>query len=129
MATDPSSSHRAAPTFNLDEALQRVDGDRDLLAEIAGIFLSNAPAMVADVLAAVNAGNADGVSRTAHRLKGSILTFGAPAAAGAALTLEANGRAGDLSTAHADVERLSAEVDRLRDGLEGLVREQAKRTA
>jgi hypothetical protein len=129
MATDPSSSHRAAPAFNLDEALQRVDGDRDLLAEIAGIFLSDAPAMVADLLAAVNAGDAAAVSRTAHRLKGSILTFGAPGAAGAALTLEASGRAGDLSTAHADVERLSAEVDRLREGLESLVREQSKRTA
>lgn len=129
MATDPSSSQGASPTFNLDEALQRVHGDRDLLAEIAGIFLSDAPAMVADVVAAVNAGNADEVSRTAHRLKGSILTFGAPGAAGAAMTLEANGRAGDLSTAHADAQCLSAEVDRLREGLERLVREQAKRTA
>jgi two-component system, sensor histidine kinase and response regulator len=129
MATDSSSSHGAAPTFNLDEALQRVNGDRDVLAEIAGLFLSDAPAMVADVREAVNAGDAAAVSRTAHRLKGSILTFGAPAAAGAALTLETNGRARDLSTAHADVERLSAEVDRLREGLEVLVREQAKRTA
>ena len=49
MSTDPSSSRGPAPAFNLDEALQRVDGDRDLLAEIAGIFLSDAPAMVADV--------------------------------------------------------------------------------
>ncbi len=129
MSIDPSSSPGPAPAFNLDEALQRVDGDRDLLAEIAGIFLSDSPAMVADVLAAVAAGDAAAVSRTAHRLKGSILTFGAPAAAAAALSLEKNGRAGDLTTAQADVERLAAEIDRLREELESLVREQTKRSA
>ncbi len=129
MSIDPSSSRGPAPAFNLDEVLQRVDGDRDLLAELAGLFVSDAPAMVADVLAAVAAGDAAAVSRTAHRLKGSILTFGAAAAAAAALSLETNGRAGDLTAAQGDVARLAAEVERLREELESLVREQAKRSA
>ena len=129
MSTNPSPSHKPAPAFNLHEALQRVDGDRDLLAEIAGIFLSDAPGMLADVVAAVAAGNAAEVSRTAHRLKGSILTFGAPDAAAAALSLEKNGREGELTTAQASVKRLAAEVERLRGELESLVQEQTKRTA
>ena len=128
MPTDSSSSG-PAPAFNLDEALQQVDGDRDLLAEIAAIFLSDAPAMMADVAAAVAAGDPAAVSRTAHQLKGSILAFGAAAAAAAAFSLEQSGRAGDLTMARAEVELLGAEIDRLREGLESLVREQAKRGA
>ena len=125
MSTDPSS----ARAFNLDEALQRVDGDRELLAEIAGIFLSDAPAMLADVAASVAASDATAVSRTAHRLKGSILTFGAPAASAAALRLEQSGRTGDLTTAQADVEQLAIEVERLRVGLEVVVQEQKEKSA
>lgn len=127
MATDPSSSQGAEPSFNLEEALHHVEGDCDLLAEIAGIFLSDAPAMVVDVVAAIASGDAEAVSRAAHRLKGSVLIFGAPGAAAAALRLETTGRAGDLSTADDDAAHLRAEVDRLCEGLEGLVREQPKR--
>lgn len=108
--------------FNLDETLRRVAGDTDLLAELVGVFLSDAPAMLADVTAAVAAGDAAAVSRAAHRLKGSILTFSAPDAAAAARGLEQSGRACDLRTAQADLERLVAEVDRLRAALESAVR-------
>jgi HPt (histidine-containing phosphotransfer) domain-containing protein len=108
-----------------------VDGDLDLLAEIAGLFLSDAPAMLADITAAVAASDAQEVSRTAHRLKGSILTFGAPTAAGIAMRLEENGRLGDLTTAQADAEQLAAETGRLCIELESFVREQTskKKTA
>jgi len=127
MGAQPSSSGVPTPAFSFDETLQRVDGDLDLLAEIAGLFVSDAPAMLADITAAVAAGDANEVSRTAHRLKGSILTFGAPSAAGAALRLEQNGRVGDLTTARADVEYLAAETERLRIELESLVREQTRK--
>ena len=106
MGAQPSSSGTPLPAFNFDDTLQRVDGDLDLLAEIAGLFLSDAPAMLADITAAVAAGDALEVSRTAHRLKGSLLTFGAPNAA--------------------DAECLAAETDRLRIELESFVKEQEK---
>ena len=126
MGAQPISSAAPARAFNFDDTLQRVDGDLDLLAEIAGLFLADAPAMLADITAAVAAGDAGEVSRTAHRLKGSILTFGAPNAAAAALRLEHNGRAGDLTTAQVDVECLAAETDRLRIELKSFVQEQEK---
>jgi PAS domain S-box-containing protein len=115
-----------APVFALDEALQRVDGDRALFAEIVGIFLADAPGMLADVAAAVGLGDAAAVGRTAHRLKGSILTFAAPAASEIALRLEHAGRAGDLSAADEDLARLTAEVGRLCDALAAHVDDQRK---
>ena len=127
MGAQPISSAAPSPAFNFDDTLQRVDGDLDLLAEIAELFLAEAPAMLADITAAVAAGDALEVSRTAHRLKGSILTFGAPNAAGAALRLEQNGRLGDLTTAQADVDYLAAETHRLRIELESFVREQGRK--
>jgi len=39
--------------FDLDVALQRIDGDRDLLMEAVDIFLESAPALVAQIRSAV----------------------------------------------------------------------------
>jgi HPt (histidine-containing phosphotransfer) domain-containing protein len=58
------------------------------------------------------------VNRTAHRLKGSILTFGAEHAATLALSLEEAGRNGALANAQADLARLAQAVARLRTALE-----------
>ena len=124
----PGQPAAADPAFNLTEALQRVDGDAELLAEVAGIFLDDAPAMLADLAAAVDRHDAEAISRTAHRLKGSILTFSAPAAAASALALEAAGRTGDLSGVEAELETLSGAMDALRHGLEKLV-QAARKTA
>ena len=122
----PGEPHDGPPVFALDEALQRVDGDRALLSDIAGIFLADAPGMLGDVAAAVERGDAGEVWRAAHRLKGSILTFGAPAAAEAALCVEHAGRVGDLPAAAGTLPRLTAEVDRLRAALAAHVHDQRK---
>jgi HPt (histidine-containing phosphotransfer) domain-containing protein len=125
------SAHSAIPAqpdaaFDLDEALQRVDGDLELLVEIAGIFLADAPGMLADVAAAVGRRDAPDVSRAAHRLKGSILTFSAPAAAAAALSLETAGRDGNLTTADTDLAALTTAMARLQTELGRLGRDQAQ---
>jgi CheY-like chemotaxis protein len=117
----PGTPGASDVVFDLHEALQRVDGDRDLLAEVADIFLTDAPGMLQDVVEAVQQNDAEAVGRTAHRIKGSILTFAAPAAANVALKLEQGGRIGDLSSARADVERLDLEVQRLSRVLRGLI--------
>jgi CheY-like chemotaxis protein len=126
MSTDEASTGRQAPAFNLQEALERVDNDEELLAEIAGLFLTDAPEMLEAVATAVAAGDADAVSRAAHRLKGSILTFGAAEAAAWAQSLEQTGRDFDLSGARADLARLTQAVARLRTALEAFVVNQRK---
>jgi HPt (histidine-containing phosphotransfer) domain-containing protein len=118
MRMDESPGRPPAPAFDLAAALERVDHDEDLLAEIAGLFLKDAPEMLAAVAGAVAVGDADAVNRTAHRLKGSILTFGAEHAATLALSLEEAGRNGALANAQADLARLAQAVARLRTALE-----------
>jgi two-component system sensor histidine kinase/response regulator len=121
MRMDESSGRPQAPAFDLSEALERVDHDRDLLAEIAALFLTDAPEMLAAVASAVAVGDAQAVHRAAHRLKGSILTFAAEEAGALALSLEQAGRKGDLVNAKADLARLTSGVARLRAALESYI--------
>jgi CheY-like chemotaxis protein len=127
MRTDDASPTRPqSPAFSLEEALERVDHDQELLAEIAGLFLAAAPEMLETIATSVVAGDAAALGRAAHRLKGSILTFGAAEAADLALSLEQAGRENDLAGARATLPRLTEAVARLRTALEAFVVNQRK---
>ncbi|HEY2953477.1 MAG TPA: response regulator, partial [Verrucomicrobiae bacterium] len=65
------------PCFDLNGAIDRVEGDIDLLKEIALLFLDDAPAMLFDLHLAVEGGDALALEKSAHRLKGSVANFGA----------------------------------------------------
>jgi len=85
----------------LDEAaaLQYAGGDRELLAELLGIFVADAPAQLRALHEALAAADAPALMRAAHTLKGSLRLLGARSAATLAERLEGLGRAGDLSAA------------------------------
>jgi HPt (histidine-containing phosphotransfer) domain-containing protein len=117
----PEGAADVPPPFNLAEALDRVDGDRGLLAEIAGIFLADIPAMLEGVTTAHAAGDATALSRAAHRIKGSVLTFAAGPASEVALALEQMGRTGEIAEADTLVPLLKTELDRLSTSLQSLV--------
>ena len=93
--------------FNLDEAMARVEHDRDIFQTIAKLFVEHAPNDLVAVQKALAAGDAVGVAQFAHRLKGSVMQFCAPAVFAGAKELEAMGRAGDLSSAG----RICAELE------------------
>jgi len=78
-------------------ALARVGGDIELLKEIATLFLQEYPRVLSDLHKAVEAGDAQGVERSAHGLKGSVANFGARAVVDAAFELEKLGRAQKLA--------------------------------
>jgi PAS domain S-box-containing protein len=107
-AASPAPDHPkvSARLFDLKGLLERLDQDRDLLAELAELFLSEAPALLEAVRAAVARGDAQAVDRAAHKLKGSVGNFGASETQEAALALELMGRAGDLGGAPAALDRL-----------------------
>lgn len=73
-------------------ALERVDGDLELLREIAVLFLENLPLWLGELRDAAARHDLQTLSHSAHGLKGSIANFGAHPAFQAALTLEMIGR-------------------------------------
>jgi len=66
------------------------------------------------------------VGRTAHRLKGSILTFSAPEAASAAVVLETSGRTGDLGRVEEDLAALASAIKRLEEALGEMIEDRRK---
>jgi HPt (histidine-containing phosphotransfer) domain-containing protein len=105
---------------------ERLGGDEDLAQQLALVFLEEYPGLVAGVRAAVEAGDARAVAQTAHTVKGSVGYFEAAAALEAARELEALGRAGRLQEAGPALERLEAELERVRQELEQLSRRWAR---
>ena len=77
------------------------------------LFMEHSPKDLADTRAALDAGNAAGVARSSHRLKGAILQFCAPAALQACKELEESSKAGDLTRGGALSATLEREVQRL----------------
>jgi HPt (histidine-containing phosphotransfer) domain-containing protein len=90
--------------------LARLDGDRELAVQLAGIFIDEYPSMLRRLRDAVSAGSADEVRRAAHALKGSISNFidGGPTAT--AYELETMGRSGQLDGTRQLLERLDREI-------------------
>jgi len=102
-----------------DEELlvRRLGGNRELLREIAAMFVSGAPGMLHDVVEAVEHGDAPLLHQAAHKLKGSVANFLAAGAVQAALRLERMGASGDLTGAREACQALEVEVMRLRERL------------
>ena len=97
-------------------SLLREFGDESLVRDLAKLLIETTPAQVDAVQAAVNRNDAAALRAAAHRLRGSIATFGMPAAVELARQLEAMGTAGDLNGADVLSRQLAADVQLLRDG-------------
>ena len=104
-------------SFDPSDVLARVEGNRDLLAELVDIFRAEYPRQLANLREKVEAGDARAVQEAAHAIKGTVGNFGAPAASEAARALEAMGQGGVLTGAGAGVARLEREVDQLQRDL------------
>lgn len=85
--------------LDLQLALSRVGGDKQLLQEIAVLFIEDCPRAFAEIREAVAAGDAAKLENAAHALKGSVANFGARNAVETAFRLEQMGRANKLSDA------------------------------
>ena len=125
-AEDPARRQDdTAGVLDMAEALERVGGDRQLLREMAQLFLDECPGLVSSVRQALTDLDADAAAGAAHSLKGSVGTFGAHAAHEAALAVETAAREGDLPGAQEAFADLAVEVSRLVPALTGLVAEGA----
>jgi HPt (histidine-containing phosphotransfer) domain-containing protein len=92
-----SDSPLAVPFFDLSEALERVDGDRELLGELAGLFLDSCPTYLANIRQALQQNDAQALAFSAHALKGSVGNFIKTGPLETARTLESLGRQGTMA--------------------------------
>ena len=93
------------------------EGEPDILEELIGLFLEDAPGQMAALGEAVKAGNARSVERIAHTLKGSSGNMGATRMAAICSELEDIGVSGDFSKAPDLLKRLKVESEHVREAL------------
>ncbi len=115
----------AAPErFNLGAALERLDGDIALLKELAGLFLDECPARMAEIRRAIDGRDGLGLERSAHYMKGSVGHFAAREAFEAAARLERAGREEDWSCIERDWSALEGAIGAMVSEFAALVRAQ-----
>ena len=114
----------ASDKVDRDALLEGFGGRADLLKHVVEVFLEDAPATLARVKGAIEAGNGAEVAAGAHSLKGSVGLFSQGQAFEGARRLEQVAKSGDLSQAEAvraeveeSVARLTTELRTLLDGL------------
>jgi len=100
-------------TFEWQKALADLDGEEEILRDLAEVLLAERDAMIDAVRNAVARRDAPELRRTAHSLKGAVRVFHAQAAAAAALHLETLGRDADFQDADRALAELEEEVGRL----------------
>jgi len=107
----------------LDEGklLATVGGNRELIGELAEIFLQELTPRMTDIENAIKEGDAEKLRFTAHALRGSAASLSAVAVSTSALSLETMGTQGELSSAKSAFATLRKESKKLRTRLKSLV--------
>ena len=102
---------------NLRAALERLDGDAELLLMLIAVYLEDSVELLSRLGAAIDARDAASAERAAHSLKGLAANFDGFPAVEAALVIETATRQGDWPTTTAGLPLLEQEVSRLRQAL------------
>ncbi len=118
----PFLSEDPDPPFNRNAALVQVDGDEELLAELAKMLLDELPVHLVALRDAVARGDCKVLERAAHALKGAVGNFAASRSFDRARDLEMMGRAGDLAHAPEALGALEESLQRLEPALARLVK-------
>ncbi|MDE3110053.1 MAG: response regulator, partial [Acidobacteriota bacterium] len=125
----PQGNQRAAmngmETLDVAAALERVEGDRDLLEELVHLFIEESPKAMEEMRQALGERDARRLERLAHTLKGSSGSLGANRVSQAALLLEMRARSGALENAGELMAALQAELERVLPEIESVTRKVA----
>ncbi len=88
-------------------------GDEALVKEIIELFRKEGPVLLSDVKSAVGSREPVAIKRTAHRLKGALVSLGAHSATSLAQDLELAGSQKDLSRVPELQTQLEIEMSKL----------------
>lgn len=95
-----------AQPFGISEALQRMNGETDLLIEHIGFVAHDAPQLIEDMQKSIASSDADSLAIAAHRLKSLVGAYSHDEAHELSYSLELMGKQRKLDDAQATVERL-----------------------
>ena len=101
------------PAFDKVQALERVDGDLELMADMIDLFMDDYVNQISDIDKAISESNPKVLERAAHKLKGAAGNFVAKSVCDLAHQLETMGRAGDLGKASVIYETLKTQIGKL----------------
>ena len=102
-----------AAVCNLGVALNRLGGNRELLRDLIGFFGDDAPKLLAQIIAGLQAVDARQVQLAAHSLVGLVANFEALPSQAVAAKMEAHARAGELTAAANLLPELEANIQSL----------------
>jgi two-component system sensor histidine kinase/response regulator len=107
----PHGATRASSRLDLAAALDRVEGDRELLEEIARLFAEECPGLIDQIRRARQANDLPELQRAAHTLKGAASNVAATTVAESALALETQARTGQMDHMDELIAALASEID------------------
>ena len=96
--------------LDVDALLASVDGDCELLDELAAAFTAEVPRWVAELRTALLRGDSQTVFQVAHGVSGSVGYFRVRSVRQRAVDLEGMGREGRLDGAAAAIDQLEADL-------------------
>jgi PAS domain S-box-containing protein len=121
-----STPEKTEGAINAQELLERVGGDLTFLAELIEIFRSDYPKQIRIAQEAIQQGDAEGVKRVGHALRGALANLAAIRACEIALKIEEIGARGDLSLIGPAFDQLQEELSRVASSLDSLCQEAAR---
>jgi HPt (histidine-containing phosphotransfer) domain-containing protein len=124
-----NSNNSPVLIVNAAELLQRIDGDRSLLAELVETLRKDYPGQLRGARESIAQGDARGLERVGHALKGALENLSATSASSFAAELESMGRSGSLALAGPKLMALENEMYQVIETLDALLlkREPANR--
>ena len=123
----PSAGRFPSSSWDYGRALQRVEGDQGLLAELIEIFLEETPKQLNALELAIQAREFENVHRTAHTLKGELGYLSLPAAAESARVLENLGQQHNQEGMLDVFLTLKAELAEVADAMNSMLADQHER--
>jgi HPt (histidine-containing phosphotransfer) domain-containing protein len=108
--------------LDMDKLLAAFEGDRELIADLAEIFMDDLPGQCSAIETAMSEGNADGLRAAAHALKGASSNFRVESVTSKALELEMIGRSGTTEGAGPVFQELKRRLALLQDDLSELMK-------
>ena len=126
-AGEGAVEQREAPV-DVTALMARLGGDTDLLGELVPLYFEDETEQLDRLAAALDRGDAEGVRRAAHAIKGCVSNFSASRAQAAALAVETAGRGGNLADAAGLLPALRLELAAVRAALRELTKENVEGT-